>query len=155
MNAGPYSVGAIKTFMGMDCPGYNAKLYRNGQAIAFVINDGNGGPTDFRGLTDEEEGLLQTHLQGQTYEFWGKTENHTIETFVGALIDTAVERKKMLRLCKTHTVYRLHSDQQVEGQDQFWQIKLPFAERVLIHLKGKYGADLKEVLDRNGEPVAL
>lgn len=38
-----YEVKGVKGFMGRDCPGYNATLYRDGVKIATVVNDGSGG----------------------------------------------------------------------------------------------------------------
>lgn len=38
-----YEVRAVKGFMGEDCPGYNATLFRDGKKVAFVICHGNGG----------------------------------------------------------------------------------------------------------------
>jgi hypothetical protein len=42
-----YTVKGIKSFLGREGYGFNATLYRDGKAVAFVRDDASGGPVDF------------------------------------------------------------------------------------------------------------
>lgn len=58
-----YSVKNVKTFVGMEGQGYNATLYRDGVAVATVIDDATGGPIMIQwkdlSVAKDEDALLE------------------------------------------------------------------------------------------------
>lgn len=58
-----YSVKGVKNFRGNEGYGFNATLYRDGKAIAFVIDDANGGVYSYEWKDKAEEKLLDDHVK--------------------------------------------------------------------------------------------
>jgi hypothetical protein len=54
-----YSVRNVKTFTGMEGPGFNATLCRDGKPVAMVIDDASGGCFDFQWLVPGEAAHLE------------------------------------------------------------------------------------------------
>ena len=49
-----YTIGSIKTFRGMEGHGLNAKILKDGKAIAFVLDEGCGGEVQFDFLNPDQ-----------------------------------------------------------------------------------------------------
>ena len=58
-----YTVKGIKAFEGMEGPGFNADLYRDGTRVAHVRDMGNGGPMDFEWEAMGEEARLREYAK--------------------------------------------------------------------------------------------
>ena len=71
-----YEVKNVKGFMGEDCPGFNATLYRDGQKVATVIDSGNGGMTDFHWVDGQAPhvDIKFTNDEGKEVSFKGTPE---------------------------------------------------------------------------------
>lgn len=125
-----YTVGNIKTFNGMEGSGYNATLYREGTAVAKIIDDASGGPLmidwcDFKG------GANFVEIQGFDYQDKPRTYNGTPEekilveyvstlpnfvvgdtslrmtdeVFIDELVQEAIMLKKVKALCRNRVVF--------------------------------------------------
>jgi len=64
-----YTVKGIKTFTGMEGHGYNATLYRDGKAVAFVIDDASGGDLQIE-WKDHKDGLFAVSTTNYKGEPW-------------------------------------------------------------------------------------
>lgn len=110
-----YSVRNVRTFNGMEGPGFNATLLRDGKPVAELIDDGCGGCVLFRWKDRAEEKLLNDHIKTlPPYEFpmvaKGEKFHVTADLFVGRLIDFWKFEKGMRRRCDSAIVFRLTTD---------------------------------------------
>jgi len=134
-----YEVKAVKGFMGSDCPGYNATLYRDGVKVALVINEGSGGEelvewvdrnaprvevqtTDHNGKPmtmrcTPEEAKLMEFLEGKKIDLGGKLGESelTLGLFVAGLVDDFETIKRLKRVCSKKTLFRVKGDNEDIG----------------------------------------
>lgn len=146
-----YTVAKVKSFMGMDCPGFNATLLRNGKKVAEVIQDGSGGETMVHWASGQESDLFAAFLLGKTYTFNGAVENHNTETMIGQLVDDFENKKKIKRWCKTQTVFRVAGDQ----DGTYRTLKTIYCPKTVEFIRQKYGNTIVELYDEKGEIVQL
>jgi hypothetical protein len=141
-----YNIKNVKSFMGMDCPGYNLSLYKGSTKIADVINDGSGGCVDFRYVNKEVQTQFENMLKAfpKYYDsFYEKEVTMDDETFVCILLDEYETNKKFKRECKKKTLYRLKTD----TPDQYWTMKMEFSQKVKDHLIKKHADNLLEIIN--------
>ena len=82
-----YSVKGVKTFIGNEGHGFNATLYRDGKAIAFVYDDASGGPVAFE-WKDRDQGLVEVVTKDYKGGPWAVKMTHeeqAYHAFVSAL----------------------------------------------------------------------
>lgn len=162
-----YSVKSVKSFMGREGHGCNASLYRDGKKVALVGDMADGGEidvdwmdckaprvkiefVDYMGKTSvrrgtPEEAELYKHIRHMLYvcSITGKTVSAGIDTFIASLVDAYENEKRLKKLCKKKTLFRIKSETYKSGE---WRvISAPYDERVKKHLTDKYGSDLGEV----------
>ena len=145
-----YTVRDIKTFRGMEGEGFNVTLCRDGRKVAFVIDDATGGDVhiqwgDAHRGGAEEKRLLE-FLKTLPKERLEDTEyDVTPDIFVAALVDEAQTEKRLRRLFRKETLFRLKSDR---TDDDKWRVlKAPFSPDVKAHLVKTYGDNLAHVLN--------
>lgn len=168
-----YEVKNLKTFMGMDCPGYNATIYRDGVKVAFVIEEGNGGPLNIRwadeaaGRVDipwfnykdepmtyratKEEALMMESIRGQTWDCNGKMIQKDLDIYIGELVNEMENTKRFKRICKTKTLFRLKGD----SKEEWRTFNVPFSKRLKDHMVTKYGNKIEEILNETFGQVAV
>ncbi len=88
-----YTVKGLKSFIGNEGHGFNATLYRDGKAVAFVYDDASGGPVafewkDFQGTKVEVE--IEGH-DGKTHTVRMTVEEKALFDFTRALPHTVCE----------------------------------------------------------------
>lgn len=116
-----YSVTKIKTFTGMEGPGYNATLLRDGKIVALVIDDASGGPVryewgddhqprvkaPFRNYDDtignmnmspEEAKWNQHVIEQPKYKYNGKMCTMTPDVYLETLITMAKVQDRVKRM---------------------------------------------------------
>ncbi|MEI7436000.1 MAG: hypothetical protein WCL16_04230 [bacterium] len=172
-----YTVKAIKSFMGMDCPGFNATLCMDGKKIAEVINDGSGGETrfnwedrkalkvtipwvDWKGnptmacCTPEEAGLME-HIRGMRWEDLSGSQDLTGQinpgVFVENLINDFKEQSRFRRFCRTSTLFRIKGDK----PDEWRTIEQAFTPQIKALIVGKYGNQVESIMNENVHAATL
>ena len=146
-----YEAKNIKTFMGMDVPGFNCTLYRDGKRIAEVIEDGSGGEAYFRWLIDGEEVKLKELVDSFPEEPFdypgheGETIKYTYDVYVEIMVNASIDERWWRRKCTGAFLFRLEGD----TAEQYREIKAPPSdhERIRGILKDKYGDKLVEVIN--------
>ena len=147
-----YTIKGLKSFIGNEGYGYNVSLYRDGKKVAFVIDDASGGEVDFqwldwKGGRSLEEMTLLKFLEGKmSPPCWeGDTESQMdTSAFVAGLIDDYEHRQKLIRRCKTKTVFRLVGDE--EGSYREAPVKFtPKVKENLLATLAKQGKELAEI----------
>ncbi len=134
----------------MEGEGFNAMLYRDGRRIAFVIDDASGGEIRIQWTDphtrDEEEVRFLEFLKTLPKEQLDGTEySVNPDMFIATLVDEASNEKRLRRMFRTQTLFRLKSDR--TDDDKWRVIKAPFSPEVKAQLVKKYGDQLARVLN--------
>lgn len=117
---------------GHDGQGYRANLYINGKKVATLFDDGWGGPLDigwfdhalprvttkvrdFKGEFKEvqltpTEALLANHIRDLTYEAFGQTSYHNLETYIDHFVQKAALLSEASKLQNPKKLRFLKSD---------------------------------------------
>lgn len=161
-----YTVKNVKSFMGLDMPGYNATLYRDGKAVALVVNDGGGGETDiqwsdYKAPTVEvqwtnykgepftihctpEAAKFYEYIRGKTWsmpEIDNEVHQHSPDTYIGELVEDIEHQKRITaqhkRWIKTQVCIKLKKD----PEGHFVTFKTKFTQKAKDFIVNKYGAD--------------
>jgi hypothetical protein len=129
-----YTVTKIKTFRGREGHGLNATLCRDGKAVAFVMDSGNGGMVDFD-FVDQKHGESAERAMFQGFiaatvppdpEDRGSNrdpltlQQFAMENWVNAIVDKMESDKRFRKACKTKTLFQVGA---AVGGDEFLVIK--------------------------------
>jgi len=118
----------------MDGHGLNAKLCRDGNEVAFLLDEGSGGMLhfDWKDIMhgkSVEEGFFKAFIERERAKIPAdKADEHNMnerehfdgEMWVNALVDSMANAKRMKILCKTKTCYQV--DEQI-GSEEFFVVK--------------------------------
>ena len=148
---------AMKTFMGMDCPGFNANLYINGKKAGMVINDGGGGPTlihwqatknPTRKASWYEDAFMAWCKDHPAAKAW--VAEHGDDGWVGideividAMLDELETQKYMKRQLRTKVLYRRPGEKYEDGQ---WH---------MVKHDGKVGMWRARIIEKFGADVVF
>lgn len=91
-----YSVKGVKSFRGNEGYGFNATLYKDGKAIAFVYDDANGGCYSYEWKDKDAVAPLE-ELAKQKYP---DMKFEQMDAFVGSLVDDVLLAKDAAKLVK-------------------------------------------------------
>jgi hypothetical protein len=175
-----YTVKNIKSFMGLDFPGYNATLYCDGKAVAEVIQDGGGGPTDiswkdhksprvnvpWKNSKDEdftmpctpEEAKLYEHIRGKAWTFEemdNKVFQHDPETFLGEIIEDAIAAKAVVATHKRWIKTLVCVKMKDTPEGSFTTFKTTFTKKAKDFIVNKYGDKIEYFLNEKYGQNAL
>ena len=136
-------VKKIKTFMGMDCPGYNCDLHVDGKLVAYVVDDGSGGSTGFCWVENGKEvwnGKMQKAVEAYCTAMPpvpvpdSKPLSMTLELYVALEVEKMGVAKKLQQTLKKATCFKTPKND--EGEYQI--LKLPFTPSVKDVVLKKY-----------------
>lgn len=135
-NFADYTLKAVKNWDTHDGGGYCANLYRQNKKVAYVLQDGNGGPTDISFTVKAEEDNFHAHiatLPAVPYpESWGGgmcTINADI--FIDELLNDYLELQQIKRFLKQEN--KLHG----KIGDSWFSWKCPDTEEYRNKVKAK------------------
>jgi hypothetical protein len=103
MNAqNPYTITGLKTWETWDGGGYSATLRRDGRIVGELLNDGNGGGTQYRFNAETDERALRDYVAAN-YKDDEPSANIDAETaltlnvdcFIGELVDDVESAKRI------------------------------------------------------------
>ena len=145
-----YSVKGVKTFRGMEGTGWECSLYKDGKKIGTVLDDAHGGPLMFY-IPQNEHKILDDHCKTLPKQPWGfeaeglDPEGCSVDAdiFIGNIVADFIENRDFKRRCKTHTIFTLKDEPK-----EFWSMKALFTPAVEAHLVKKYGANMKEIINK-------
>lgn len=155
VTASVYSLRRIKTFRGMDGQGLNAELLRDGNVVAFLVDEGCGGMMHFdwadrKGGVSSEEELFEAFIaaekakmpEGKRYAS-GSSERDYFngETWVNKTVDAMLNDKKFRKLCKTHVVFQVGAK---IGSEEFLSVK---GLDLRSHIEQKYAGQKLRILN--------
>lgn len=155
-----YTVKNLKTFTGMEGSGYNATLYRDGKAVAAIIDDASGGPLivdwkDFKGGsnfvevsgydysgelriyngTPEEKILMDFINKMEPYmcEYSNKSTRWTHDVYLDEMVNEALFINKIRKACQKRVVFVDGKTQQIQS------VKALPSEANIIAITKKFG----------------
>lgn len=141
------TVRKVKTFMGMDCPGYNCELLFNGKPVACVVQDGSGGETQIEWKSPEDEKTVLAWAKSlpmpDMSDVGGTTlpESHDKTGFFR--LDVAIEEaiakqdmdKRLKRMCKKKTIFLLPGEVIAKG---YRSLNIPWGPKAKEFLAKKF-----------------
>lgn len=149
-----YTVKGVKSFIGNEGHGFNATLYRDGKAVAFVYDDASGGPVCFE-WKDRADGLVE--VQTKTYDgkpwtvkmtneekrlhdlcasmpkqkFEGMELDVTMDILVGDLVNDALLLKDVARMTKGKIAF-------IKADGKLYTAKCEPNEKNITAIKAKH-----------------
>lgn len=157
-----YSLSKIKTFTGMEGYGLNATILKDGKPIAFVMDDATGGEVDidFTNPGQTAKSFQQHHATAKAefalcaafcrawYEQSGgaahdiaqfgadfdSDDRYVIEAWVNHTVDQIQNDKRLARVAKTKTLFRVEGD----SADEWRTLGSPYSPKVQAWLDQKY-----------------
>lgn len=149
-----YTVKGVKSFIGNEGHGFNATLYRDGKAVAFVYDDASGGPVAFEwkdtaaGLVDvvarnymgEEYKTRMTHEEKAYYDFVsaipkqsfeGTELDVTMDIHVSDLVNDALLLKDVARMTKSGVAF-------IKADGKLYTAKCEPNEKNIATIKAKH-----------------
>jgi hypothetical protein len=136
-----YSVRNIKTFTGMEGPGFSATLCRDGRPVASVLNEAVGADFRFQWKSNAEEATLRDLCAKVTLPaVQGTDVAYDADMLICRLVDGHEDNKRLRRIAKEKTLFRLKGD--AAGD---WRTLNVVGPRAAQHLADKYGEQLETV----------
>jgi hypothetical protein len=130
---------------------FSCTLYVDGKKVGQASNHGTGGCNDYYFINRETEAAVNAYIDGLDpvpepvglTEEWRKSMypmKQDLDWFVGELIADAEMEKRLRRLSKKNTLFRLAGESYDDGGAS-WRIVngAPYCEAVQTHLDKKYG----------------
>lgn len=149
-----YTVKGVKSFIGNEGHGFNATLYRDGKAVAFVYDDASGGPVAFE-WKDRDGGLVEvetlthdgrpwmvkmTHEERAYYtfvsampkqSFEGMELDVTMDIHVSDLVNDALLLKDVARMTKGKVAF-------IKADSKLYTAKCEPTEKNIAAIKAKH-----------------
>jgi hypothetical protein len=139
-----YSVRNVKTFTGMEGPGFSATLCREGRPIASVLDEAVGASLLFHWKSVADEVALRALCaQVPPEQFEGMSIAYDMDQLVCRLADDYENEKRRKRAAKKKTLFRLKGD--AVGD---WRTLNVVGPRATQYLADKYGEQLETVFGR-------
>jgi hypothetical protein len=136
-----YTVRSVKTFTGMEGPGFNAMLCRDGKPVAFVIDDANGGCLHFQWNSRAEEMALEAACkQMPPTDFEGMSIAYNPDMLLSRLVDRHENDKRLKRIARKKTLFRVKGDDPEE-----WRTLNVVGEKAAQYLARKYGEQIEAI----------
>ena len=142
----------VKIYAGLsqETVAFAASLYVDGKKVGEARNAGHGGSNDVdvfdrdgrwdRAAIEKMEAEAATH----EWSYDGKTYPHSLDSYIGQLVDDVQEQRYLKRKCRTQTLFRIPDETYDDGQ--YSVIDRKYDAIVKGHLMARYG-DKVEVLN--------
>ena len=142
-----YSVRNVKTFRGMDCPGFNCSLYKDGKRVGEVDNDGSGGETCFWFKDRNEKNEFEAYVKSLPPVHYPPTaassdDGLTLEMSGDLYVDQLLEEHDLAKKCRKKTLFRK------PGEEGWYYLNRPFGPEEKAWLVAKYGKDVEILNER-------
>lgn len=157
-----YTITKVKSFMGSDCPGFNAELLKDGRPIASVIDAGDGGCMKFNWhdhqhkavftfkkgdgtsvdhLLPVEFAALWEHIKGQARTYDNMTFALDPDLFLKELVAQHRDNLAMKRRCAKSTCFRLKE----QPAGEYMALSVVFSAETAAGLRKQYGERLEVI----------
>jgi hypothetical protein len=130
----------VKIYAGLseETIAFNASVHIDGKKVGDASNRGHGGNNDVDVRDGEgrwNEGLFQAMEAEAATHTWsdeGKTFNHSLDSYVGELVDDIQERRDKQRLCRGKTLAQFPGTTYKDGEWNVFKVKFTpdFAQKI-------------------------
>jgi len=136
----------IAAFLSQETTAFSATVYVDGVKAGTASNDGHGGSNNYYFDDPKMEAKLEAFAATLPKVKFGDTElSMNLDLVIDDLMQKMEEEKRMVRHCKTKTLFLLEGDDPNQG----WRtVKSPYNERVQTFLDGKYGSKVVRILNK-------
>ena len=135
---------SIKIYAGLseETIAFQASLYVDGKRVGEAKNAGHGGANDVRvfkdgrwdrALIDTMEAEAATH----TWEYEGEAHPHSLDSYIGELVNNIQEQRDVKRKCRTQTLFRIPDETYHRGE--YHVMKRKYDSTVKAYLIKTYG----------------
>jgi len=142
----------VKIYAGLseETIAFNASVYIDGKKVGNAKNNGHGGANDID-VRDKEgrwnRDLMQkmeTEAATHTWSYEGETYPHSLDSYIGDLVDNFQEQRDLKRKCRTQTLFRIPDEVYQDGE--YHTMKRRYDEGVKSYLLKSHG-DKVEILN--------
>ena len=124
---------------------FTASVWINGKKAGDAKNNGRGGNNDVDLWDRTEEQVrrnkeLHDELAEYVKQFTYENGQHTVDTYIGELVDKEYERQDLKKACRNKTVFRIPGKAYEEGHYQIMKGK--FTKERAKGLRILYGKDV-------------
>jgi hypothetical protein len=144
----------VKLYAGLsqETVAFAATLYIDGKKVGKASNAGHGGSNDVD--VHGEDGRLdrdlfqklETEAETHTWEYEGETHPHSLDSYIGELVDDAQEQRDLKRKCRTQTLFRIPTETYQNGE--FHVMKRKYDQSVKSYLVKSYGDKVEIINER-------
>ena len=135
----------VKIYAGMsqETVAFNASVYIDGKKVGEAKNSGSGGANhiDVRNGEGRSDWDLLQRMEGEagthTYDYENGKHPHSLDSYIGELVDDVQEQRDLKRKCKTQTLFRIPNE--VYGDGEYHVMKRKYDETVKAYLIQSHG----------------
>ena len=135
----------VKTYAGLseETIAFNASVYIDGKKVGDAKNNGQGGSNDVNVFTKDGRwdralmNKMEAEAKKHTWTYEGETHSHSLDSYIGELVDDFEEQKILKRMCRTQTLYRDPNETYDEGN--WHSMKRKYDGEVKAYLLKTYG----------------
>jgi hypothetical protein len=139
-----YSIKNLKNWRGMDGLGYTGSIYRAGHRVGQVTQDGSGGESRFEWNNKKEQSLAEKFgksLYVKRPTIYRTSAKDSLELYFADLCDKYELDKKLKKLTKVSTLFRLPSDPEGEWRTINKPFVPPWKDVIRKKLSDDYGLE--------------
>ena len=136
----------IYTGMSQETVAFNASVYIDGKKVGDARNSGNGGANhiDVRNGEGRSDWDLLQRMEVEavthTYAYENENHAHSLDSYIGELVDDAQEKRDLKRKCVKQTLFRVPNEDYGEGEYHVMNRK--YDEIVKAYLIKSYGDEV-------------
>ena len=135
----------VKIYAGLsqETVAFSASLYVDGKKVGEARNAGHGGSNDVDahdkdGRWDRDLiAMMETEAATHTWSYGDEVHPHSLDSYIGDLVDTFQEQRDLKRKCRTQTLFRIPTETYQDGE--YHVMKRKYDEGVKAYLVRSYG----------------
>ena len=138
----------VKIYAGLseETIAFNASVYIDGKKVGEAKNAGHGGSNDVdvrdkdgrwnRDLLKE----METEASKHTWSYEGKTHSHSLDSYIGDLVEELDQKQQLKRQLRGKTAYRIPGKSYKDGE--YTIVKHKYTKEVGEYLRERHGDDV-------------
>lgn len=152
----PYSVSRLKTFRGMEGPGFNATLTRDGKRVCEAIDQGDGGEVWYEFVSKAEEDAYSAFVErlrstippGAKFYDTPERDLFSRDILTEEIVIAFEVRRKMRRDCRTCVVFQV-GDQ--IGSGDYFKFKVPYSPRAAEEIRRRHPGKAVRIVNEEAD----
>ena len=140
----------VAGFMSEESIAFPASLWVDGKKVGEAKNQGSGGANDVY-LFNKDGNLspghhhallkeLEEFASQHTWSYGGKTHSHSLDSYIGDLVEELDQKQQLKRQLRGKTAYRIPDKSYKDGE--YTVVKLKYTKEVGAYLRERHGDDV-------------